>query len=88
MNDASDRGGAKWDRAARYLKIAMLLRDHPDGMTAQGLADRIGVAKRTIYRDLDAMDLDAGLPIWNDKGKFGLEGEDLNLNLGPLGDLI
>ena len=75
MNDASDRGGAKWDRAARYLKIAMLLRDHPDGMTAQGLADRIGVAKRTIYRDLDAMDLDAGLPIWNDKGKFGLEGE-------------
>ncbi len=75
MTDASDRGGAKWDRAARYLKIAMLLRDHPDGMTAQGLADRIGVAKRTIYRDLDAMDLDAGLPIWNDKGKFGLEGE-------------
>jgi predicted DNA-binding transcriptional regulator YafY len=75
MTDASDRGGAKWDRAARYLKIAMLLRDHPDGMTAQGLADRIGVAKRTIYRDLDAMDLDAGLPIWNDKGRFGLEGE-------------
>jgi predicted DNA-binding transcriptional regulator YafY len=75
MTDAHDRGGAKWDRAARYLKIAMLLRDHPDGITAQGLADRIGVAKRTIYRDLDAMDLDAGLPIWNDKGKFGLEGE-------------
>src|SRR6476620_2746275 len=73
MTDASDRGGAKWDRAARYLKIAMLLRDDPDGMNAQGLADRIGVAKRPIYRDLDAMDLAAGLPIWNDAGKFGLE---------------
>jgi len=75
MTDVRDRGSAKWDRAARYLKIAMILRDHPDGMSAQALADRIGVAKRTIYRDIEAMDLDAGLPIWNDSGKFGLEKE-------------
>ena len=75
MTDVRDRGSAKWDRAARYLKIAMILRDHPDGMSAQALADRIGVAKRTIYRDIEAMDLDAGLPIWNDAGRFGLEKE-------------
>src|SRR5688500_6454778 len=74
MTDARDRGSAKWDRAARYLKIAMILRDHPDGISAQALADRIGVSKRTVYRDIEAMDLDAGLPIWTDKGKFGLEG--------------
>ena len=74
MNAAHDRGSAKWDRAARYLKIAMLLRDHAQGISAQALADRIGVSKRTIYRDIEAMDLDAGLPIWTDKGKFGLEG--------------
>jgi len=74
MTDAHDRGSAKWDRAARYLKIAMILSDHPDGIGAQDLADRIGVSKRTIYRDIDAMDLDAGLPIWSDRGKFGLEG--------------
>lgn len=75
MTDVRDRGSAKWDRAARYLKIAMILRDHPDGLSAQSLADRIGVAKRTIYRDIEAMDLDAGLPIWNDAGKFGLDKE-------------
>ena len=42
-------------------------------MSAQDLADRIGVSKRTVYRDLMSMDSDAGLPIWQDAGKFGLE---------------
>jgi predicted DNA-binding transcriptional regulator YafY len=72
MTASADRAG-KWDRAARYLKIAMILRDHPDGISAQALADRVGVSKRTVYRDVQAMDLDAGLPIWNDEGKYGLE---------------
>ena len=47
-----DRGGAKWDRAARYLRIASILRDYPAGITAQKVADLIGVSKRTVYRDL------------------------------------
>jgi predicted DNA-binding transcriptional regulator YafY len=72
MTASADRAG-KWDRAARYLKIAMILRDHPDGISAQALADRIGVSKRTVYRDVLAMDMDAGLPIWNDGGRYGLE---------------
>jgi proteasome accessory factor B len=63
----------KWDRAARYLKIAMILKDYPDGISAQALADRIGVSKRTVYRDVLALDEQAGLPIWNDEGKFGLD---------------
>jgi predicted DNA-binding transcriptional regulator YafY len=74
MTSAQDRGSPKWDRAARYLKIAMILREHQDGIAAQALADLVGVSKRTIYRDIEAMDLDAGLPIWSDRGKFGLEG--------------
>jgi len=69
---ASEHFG-KWDRAARYLKIAMILKDYPDGISAQALADRIGVSKRTVYRDVLAMDEQAGLPIWNDEGKFGLD---------------
>jgi predicted DNA-binding transcriptional regulator YafY len=72
MTSASDRGGAKWDRAARYLKIALILRDHPQGIGAQALADRIGVSKRTIYRDLAALDADADLPIWQEGGRWGL----------------
>jgi proteasome accessory factor B len=69
---ASEHFG-KWDRAARYLKIAMILKDYPEGISAQALADRIGVSKRTVYRDVLAMDEQAGLPIWNDEGKFGLD---------------
>ena len=72
MSAANEHVG-KWDRAARYLKIAMILRDYPDGISAQALADRIGVSKRTVYRDVLAMDMDAGLPIWNDGGRFGLD---------------
>jgi proteasome accessory factor B len=69
---ASDRGGSKWDRAARFMKLAMILRDHPDGLTAQALADLVGVSKRTVYRDLQAMDMDADLPIWQEGGRWGL----------------
>ena len=73
MSTFDDRGGTKWDRAARYLKIATVLRAHGEaGISAQSLADQIGVSKRTIYRDLDGMDFDGGLPIWNEKGKYGL----------------
>ncbi|MGD8684189.1 MAG: WYL domain-containing protein [Chloroflexota bacterium] len=76
MSTFDERGGTKWDRAARYLKIAQVLRAHGEnGISATALADQVGVSRRTIYRDLEAMDLDAGLPIWNDKGRFGLDAD-------------
>jgi len=75
VNTIADRGGAKWDRAARYLRIALLLRDHPDGLSAEDLGKRIGVSKRTIYRDVNSMTEDAELPIWQGGGKFGLDRE-------------
>jgi len=78
---ASERGGAKWDKAARYLQIAMQLHGHPEGITAQAISERIGVSKRTVYRDLQAMERDAALPIWADKGRWGLEA---NAFLPPL----
>jgi predicted DNA-binding transcriptional regulator YafY len=70
---ARDRGGAKWDKAARYLKIVRILHEHRDGITAQAVADLVGVSKRTVYRDLIAMETDAELPIWALDGKWGLE---------------
>jgi proteasome accessory factor B len=70
---ARDRGGAKWDKAARYLRVAMALHGNPGGISAQDIANRIGVSKRTVYRDLEAMSLDAELPIWQEGGKWGLE---------------
>ena len=74
MSTFDERGGSKWDRAARYLKIAQVLHAHGEaGISAAALARQVGVSKRTVYRDLEAMDLDAGLAIWNDGGRFGLE---------------
>lgn len=73
MSAHTDRGGAKWDRAARYLRIVTILREHRDGIRADAVANLIGVSKRTIYRDLKAMELDADLPIWGVEGKWGLE---------------
>lgn len=68
-----ERGSVKWDRAARYLRVAMILHAHPEGISAQEIADRIGASKRTVYRDLRAMNEEAGLPLWQDAGKWGLE---------------
>jgi proteasome accessory factor B len=73
VSPALDREGSKWDRAARFLRIATVLHAHPDGISAVAIAEQIGVSKRTVYRDLGAMELDAELPIWQDKGKWGLE---------------
>ena len=67
------RGGVKWDKAARYVKTAMILHAHPDGMSAHDLAHQVGVSVRTTYRDLEALDQDAGLPLWQKDGRWGLE---------------
>ena len=74
MNTIADRGRAKWDKGGALPAHRDAPQRSPRGLSAQELADRIGVSKRTVYRDLLAMDSDAGLPIWQDKGKFGLEG--------------
>lgn len=63
----------KWDRAARFLRIFNILRAYPDGISAPKIAERIGVSRRTIYRDLEAMEMDGGLPLWNDNGKWGID---------------
>jgi predicted DNA-binding transcriptional regulator YafY len=68
-----DRGGAKWDRAARYLRIVHVLHGHPEGIRVDDIADQIGVSRRTIYRDLEAMSLDGELPVWQEAGKWGLD---------------
>jgi proteasome accessory factor B len=71
-----ERSGTKWDRAARYLRIATVLHAHGEqGISAADLAKQVGVSKRTVYRDLNAMDKDAGVAIWNDDGRYGLEAE-------------
>lgn len=56
-------------RASRLLTILTTLqaRGH---VTAQSLADEVGVSLRTIYRDIDALSA-AGIPVYSERGAEG-----------------
>jgi proteasome accessory factor B len=72
-------------KAARLRRIEHLLYNAPTGMRVADLADYCGVDRRTIYRDLEALD-DMGVPVWEDQGRYGIERDQylstvrLNLN--------
>jgi len=53
----------------RLIEIITILLNRQT-VTAKELAERFGVSKRTIYRDVDALS-SAGVPIYTDKGKGG-----------------
>jgi proteasome accessory factor B len=44
---------------------------HPDGMRATDLADKLGVDRRTVYRDVDFL-CEQDIPIWQKDGRFGI----------------
>ncbi len=56
-------------RANRLLSLMFLLQSR-GRMTAQELAEALQVSKRTIYRDIEALDL-AGVPIYTQDGRSG-----------------
>lgn len=72
-------------KAARLRRIEHKLYNSPQGMGAVELARYCGVDRRTIYRDIEALDM-MGVPVWQLDGKFGIEREGyqstvrLNLN--------
>ncbi len=72
-------------KAARLRRIEHKLYNSPGGMGAVELAKYCGVDRRTIYRDIEALDA-MGVPVWQFDGKFGIEREGyqstvrLNLN--------
>jgi predicted DNA-binding transcriptional regulator YafY len=65
----------KRDRLARLTRVVALLRAHPDGMTTQEIAARIGVSVRTVYRDLNAIEGEIGIAVWSEDGTWGLADE-------------
>ncbi len=56
-------------RADRLLSIILLLQ-RQGKMTSQALADQLGVSRRTILRDLDALST-ANVPVYSDGGHGG-----------------
>lgn len=72
-------------KAARLRRIEHKLYNTPQGLGAVELANYCGVDRRTIYRDIEALDA-MGVPVWQLDGKFGIDREGyqstvrLNLN--------
>jgi predicted DNA-binding transcriptional regulator YafY len=62
----------KRDRTARILKIQMLLGQHPDGITVEEIAGICSINPRTVYRDLEALEAELNVPIWQQGKKRGI----------------
>jgi predicted DNA-binding transcriptional regulator YafY len=63
----------KRDRTARLLGVANLLYQHPGGLLPREIAQRVGVSIRTVYRDLQALESEVGVAVWQDRGRFAAE---------------
>jgi len=72
--DDEPRSG-KRDRLARLTRVVSLLRAHPDGMPIEDIARRIDVSRRTVYRDLNAIEGEIGIAVWSEGGSWGLADE-------------
>ena len=74
MDEFRGEGGssAKRDRGARLLRVANLLKAHPDGIRAEEIAERLGISRRTAYRDLVALEGELAMPTWSDGGRWGI----------------
>ncbi len=72
-------------KAARLRRLEHCLYNAPQGMRVVELAESCSVDRRTIYRDLLALE-DMGVPVWEDNGRYGIDRESylstvrLNLN--------
>jgi predicted DNA-binding transcriptional regulator YafY len=74
MAEFDDEGGssAKRDRGARLIRVTNVLKAHPDGIRAEDLAQRLGISRRTAYRDLRALEGELQLPTWSDGKRWGI----------------
>jgi predicted DNA-binding transcriptional regulator YafY len=70
--DDDARSTGKRDRLARMLRVVAVLRAHPDGIRPADIARKVGVATRTVYRDLHALEDEVGVAVWSDDGRWGV----------------
>lgn len=74
MAETNDESGTttKRDRVARLVRVANLLKQHSEGMRAEDIGIRLGISKRTAYRDLTALEGELQMPTWSDGGRWGM----------------
>ncbi len=73
------RSGGKRDRLARFYRVLAVLQAHGEaGVHVDEIARRVGMSKRTVYRDLVALESEIAVPLWNDgHGTWGLAADAL-----------
>ena len=76
MTFDDDRPFGKRDRLARMLRVVAVLRGHPEGIRPAEIARRTGVATRTVYRDLRALEEEVGVAVWSENGLWGVVSEE------------
>ncbi len=59
-------------RTERLRQLEQHLLSAPHGLSAIDLAERLGVDRRTVYRDLDFLSTQ-DIPLWQDGAHFGIE---------------
>ena len=76
IDDLPGDDRAKRDRTARLLTVVQILRANGTrGVTPAEIARRTGMAKRTVYRDLNAIGGELGIPVWSEGGRWGVDAE-------------
>ncbi len=58
-------------RNERLRQIEILLYRAPDGLPVADIAEKLGVGRSTVYRDLDLL-RENGVPLWHKEGRFGI----------------
>jgi predicted DNA-binding transcriptional regulator YafY len=72
---ADERLDAKRDRTARLLRVLQVLQAHgEDGVRPAEIAKRTAMHVRSVYRDLRALEGELGIPVWNERGRWGVQG--------------
>ena len=75
-HDGQDGSGAdrpaKHDRLARFYRVLRYLAAHPEGATIDAVAGFVGMSRRTVYRDVRALEGEIGIPMWSEGGRWGI----------------
>jgi proteasome accessory factor B len=72
MTELDDQLSAKHDRLARFYRVIHYLAAHEEGATVDAIAGFTGMSRRTVYRDLRALEGEIGIPLWSDGGLWGV----------------
>jgi proteasome accessory factor B len=66
----------KRDRLARFYLVLRALQSYGErGARVEDIARLVGMHKRTVYRDLRALEEELGVPLWNENGRWGVAPE-------------